>query len=116
MVLKSFRLSLSYPAGAELGTDNGKTERQPTQTINNQHPTTRNRQQPPTTTPDKLQSALDNRHPTTINKREWLKKKKFYFSQLGLYPHTRRQVGSCVVKASLLHCKEISMYVFPEKE
>jgi hypothetical protein len=59
--------------GTELGTDNGKTERQSTKTINLRQPTPiiRNQQQAPAETPNNLQLALynqlDNQQQTTAS-------------------------------------------------
>jgi hypothetical protein len=49
-----------WPKLVRWGTNNGKSEQQSTSTINNQHPTTRNQQQPSTVTP-----KLNSQHSTT---------------------------------------------------
>jgi hypothetical protein len=65
----------SHNCVAELGTKNGKSERQPTTTptVSSQQPTTDTpqpgpKQHPPTSTPDKQQWALDKQCSTTNDK------------------------------------------------
>jgi hypothetical protein len=60
---------------AELGTKNGKGERQPTPTISSRQPTTDTpqpgpNQHPPTSTPDKQQPAIDKQYSTTNSKQQ----------------------------------------------
>ncbi len=64
----------------EVGTNNGKTERQPAQTINNQSATTGIHQQPPTATldnpPSIKVSTTDTQQPTTKNYYRQIKPRK----------------------------------------